>query len=216
VTRRIRWQILLIVLGVVLVGILLTYLAINYTTVLRPGRGGTYVEGIVGFSQYLNPLLSGYNEVDRDICALMFSGLTRLNERGEVEADLARGWEVTLDGLTYTFHLRSNAYWHDGTPVTSDDVVFTMGLLQDPDFPGPPDLGSQIWQTVTVEQVDRRTVRFTLSSPYALFLDYTTVGILPAHLLRGVQAADLPAVQFNLNLSGSYPIPLLLKLPAGP
>jgi len=208
VTRRIRWQILLIVLGVVLVGILLTYLAINYTTVLRPGRGGTYVEGIVGFSQYLNPLLSGYNEVDRDICALMFSGLTRLNERGEVEADLARGWEVTLDGLTYTFHLRSNAYWHDGTPVTSDDVVFTMGLLQDPDFPGPPDLGSQIWQTVTVEQVDRRTVRFTLSSPYALFLDYTTVGILPAHLLRGVQAADLPAVQFNLNPVGSGPFQL--------
>ena len=58
--HHIRWQILLIVLGGILVGILLTYLAINYTTVLRPGRGGTYVEGVVGFPQYLNPLMGGY------------------------------------------------------------------------------------------------------------------------------------------------------------
>ena len=90
-TRHIRWQILLILLGVVLVGILLTYLAANYTTVLRPGHGGTYVEGIASYPQYLNPLLSGYSGVDRDICALMFSGLTRLNERGpSIQRVLAR------------------------------------------------------------------------------------------------------------------------------
>ena len=207
-TRYIRWQILLILLGVVLVGILLTYLAINYTTVLRPGHGGTYVEGIAGSPHYLNPLLSGYNDADRDICALVFSGLTRLNGRGEAEPDLARGWDVTLDGLSYTFYLRSNAYWHDGTPLTADDVVFTIGLLQDPDFPGPPDLGSALWRTVAVEKVDRRTVRFTLSEPFAPFLDYTTVGILPAHLLGGVRAADLPAAEFNLSPVGSGPFQL--------
>jgi peptide/nickel transport system substrate-binding protein len=208
VARHIRWQILLILLGVVLVGILLGYLAINYTTVLRPGRGGTYVEGVAGLPNYLNPLLSGYNEVDRDICALLFSGLTRLNERGEIEADLARGWEVTPDGLTYTFHLRSNAYWHDGPPVTADDVVFTIGLLQDPDFPGPPDAGANVWRAVEVEKVDRRTVNFKLLEPYAPFLDYTTIGILPAHLLGGVRAADLPAVEFNLNPVGNGPFQL--------
>ena len=207
-TRYIRWQILLILLGGVLVGILLTYLAVNYTTVLRPGHGGTYVEGIAGYPQYLNPLLSGNSGVDRDICALMFSGLTRLNERGEVEADLARGWEVTLDGLTYTFDLRSNAYWHDGNPVTADDVVFTIGLLQDDDFPGPPELGASVWQGVTVEKVDRRTVRFVLSEPYAPFLDQTTVGILPSHLLRGIPVARLAAAQFNLNPVGSGPFQL--------
>jgi len=208
VTRHIRWQILLILLGVVLVGILLSYLAANYTTVLRPGHGGTYVEGIASYPQYLNPLLSGYSGVDRDICALMFSGLTRLNERGEVEADLARGWEVTLDGLTYTFYLRSNAYWHDGNPVTADDVVFTISLLQDDDFPGPPELGASVWQRVTVEKVDRRTVRFTLPEPYAPFLDYTTVSILPSHLLRGIPVARLAAAQFNLNPVGSGPFQL--------
>ena len=207
-TRYIRWQILLILLGVVLVGILLTYLAVNYTTVLRPGSGGTYVEGIAGYPQTLNPLLSGYNEVDRDLCALLFSGLTRLNQRGEVEADLARGWEVTLDGLTYTFDLRSDAYWHDGTALTADDVVFTLSLLQSDGFPGSPELGASVWKRVKVEKVDRRTVRFTLPEPYAPFLDVTTVGILPAHLLRGMQAAYLPAAQFNLNPVGSGPFQL--------
>jgi peptide/nickel transport system substrate-binding protein len=205
VTRHIRWQILLILLGILLVGILLTYLAVNYTTVLRPGRGGTYVEGLAGFPRYLNPLLSGYSEVDRDICALLFAGLTRLNERGEVEPDLARAWDMSPDGLTYTFYLRSNAYWHDGTAVSAADVIFTVGLLQSPDFPGPPDLGSSIWRTVTVEEVDRRTVRFVLNEPYAPFLNYTTVGLLPAHLLQGVQAANLPSLAFNLNPVGNGP-----------
>lgn len=207
-TRHIRWQILLILLGTVLVGILLTYLAINYTTVLRPGHGGTYVEGIVGSPHHLNPLLSGYNDADRDICTLVFSSLTRLNEYGEVEPDLARKWEVTPDGLTFTFYLRSNAYWHDGAPVTADDVIFTIRLLQDPDFPGPPDLGSAVWRTVTVERVDRRTVRFTLPESFAPFLDYTTVGILPAHLLGGTRAADLPSIEFNLSPVGSGPFQL--------
>ena len=207
-TRHIRWQVLLIILGVVLVGILLTYLAVNYTTVLRPGSGGTYVEGVAGYPQYLNPLLSGYNEVDRDICALLFSGLTRFNERGEVEADLARGWDVTLDGLAYTFHLRSNLHWHDGSPLTADDVVFTIRLLQDENFPGPPELGASVWNGIDVEKVDRRTVRFTLPEPYSPFLDYTTVSILPAHLLRGIHAADLPKAEFNLNPVGSGPFQL--------
>ncbi len=210
-TRHIRWQILLIVVGFVLIAVLLAYLGANYTTVLRPGPGGTYVEGLVGSPRYFNPLLSGYNEVDRDISSLMFSGLTRFNERGEVEPDLASRWELSVGAsnvVTYTFTLRSNAYWHDGTPVTADDVIFTIRLLQDPDFPGPPALGSTLWRTVTVGRVDRRTVSFTLIEPFAPFLDYTTVGILPAHVLEGITAADLFGSSFNHDPIGSGPFEL--------
>ncbi len=210
VTHYIRWQILLVLIGVVLVAILLTYLAVNYTTVLRPGHGGTYVEGVAGFPRYLNPLLSDYNDVDRDICALMFNGLTRLNEYGEIEPDLAQSWEVSPDGLSYTFRLRPNIRWHDGAPLTADDVVFTIGLLQDPGFPGPPALGADLWRIVRVEKVDRYTVRLTLPGPYvyAPFLDYTTFGILPAHVLDGMRAADLPSADFNLKPIGSGPFRL--------
>jgi len=210
VIRHIHWQILLIVLGVILVGILLSYLALNYTTVLRPGSGGTYVEGIVGAPYHLNPLLSGYNEADRDLCALVFSGLTRFNERGEVVPDVARAWEITAapDGVSYTFHLRPGVTWHDGTPLTADDVMFTVSLLQDPGLSAPPEIGAKVWRVVRAEKVDARTVRFTLPEAYAPFLDYTTIGILPAHLLKGINAADLPEASFNLNPVGTGPFQL--------
>jgi peptide/nickel transport system substrate-binding protein len=205
VTRYIRWQMLLILLGIVLLAVLLTYLAINYTTVLRPGHGGTYVEGVAGYPRHLSPLLSGFNPADQDLCSLIFSGLTRFNEHGEVEPDLASSWEIGSDGLSYTFHLRTNAYWHDGTPVTADDVILTIRLLQDPDFPGPAELGGNMWRTVKIEKIDRRTVRFELAEPFAPFIDYTTVGILPSHKMAGTYAADLPQAEFNLAPVGSGP-----------
>ena len=207
-TRHIRWQILLILLGVVLVGILLAYLAINYTTVLRPGYGGTYVEGIAGFPHRLNPLLSGYDNVEHDVCALLFSGLTRMNANGEVEPDLAQWDSPSPDGLTYVFRLRQDAHWHDGAPVTADDVIFTISLLQDPNFPGPPEMGAEVWRTVKVEKVSNFTVRFTLAEPFAPFLDYTTFGILPKHLLEGTRAANLLTAPFNLQPIGSGPFQL--------
>jgi peptide/nickel transport system substrate-binding protein len=205
VTRYIRWQFLLILLGVVLLAVLLTYLAVNYTTVIRPGYGGTYVEGLVGQPRHLNPLLSGFERPDQALCSLIFSGLTRLNGNGEVEPDLASDWEISDDGLSYTFRLRTNARWHDGTPVTADDVILTIRLLQDPEFPGPPELGAEVWQSVEIEKVDRRTVRFVLPEPYAPFLDYTTVGILPSHKIAGIRAANLAEADFSLSPVGSGP-----------
>ncbi len=204
-TRYIRWQFLLILFGVVVLALLLTYLAINYTTVLRPGHGGTYVEGVAGQPYRLNPLLSGYSLPDHDICSLIFSGLTRLDGNGKVQPDLASDWEIGADGLSYTFYLRSNAYWHDGTPVTADDVILTLRLIQNPEFPGPPELGADVWRMVEIEKIDDRTVQFKLAEPYAPFLDYTTVGILPAHKIAGIQAADLAAASFNMAPVGSGP-----------
>ncbi|MGB9775096.1 MAG: ABC transporter substrate-binding protein [Anaerolineae bacterium] len=202
--RTVRWSALLIGAGATLLIIALVYLALTYTTVTVPATGGTYVEGVAGFPHAINPLLAAYNEVDQDLCALVFSGLTRLNGRGEVEPDLALKWETSLDGLTYIFHLRSGLHWPDGAPLTADDVLFTVNLMQDPDFPGPPDLGA-LWRTVQVFKDDDLTVRFVLSEPFAPFLDYTTVGLLPAHLLEGVRAADLPSIDLNLRPVGSGP-----------
>jgi peptide/nickel transport system substrate-binding protein len=190
-----------------LAGILFSYLALTYTTTQVPTTGGTYIEGVAGTPRHINPLLSAYNEADEDLCALVFSGLTRFNDRGEIAPDLAESWEASLDGLTYVFHLRSDVHWHDGSPFTADDVLFTVGLLRDPDYPGPPDIGS-LWQTVRVEKEDNYTVRFVLSEPFAPFLDYTTIGLLPAHLLEGIRAAELPELDFNLSPVGTGPFQL--------
>ncbi len=203
-SRTVRWQVILIGAGMALVATLLTYLALRYTTEQVPAVGGTYVEGVAGAPHAINPLLSAYNDVDQDLCALVFAGLSRFDNTGRVVPDLARGWQISLDGLTYVFTLRNDVRWHDGEPFTADDVLFTVHLLQDPDYPGPPDVGA-LWRTVQVEKDDDNTLRFILSEPYAPFLDYTTIGILPQHLLTGTSAAELPALDFNLSPVGVGP-----------
>jgi len=203
-SRTVRWQVLLIGAGIALVGTLLTYLALTYTPKEIPTVGGTYVEGVAGTPHAINPLLAAYNDVDRDLCALVFDGLTRTNSRGEIVPNLARNWEVSLDGLTYVFHLRTGVRWHDGTPFSADDVLFTIALMQDANYPGPPDIGA-LWRTVEVGKDGDYTVRFTLSEPFAPFLDYTTTGILPSHLLENVRAGDLTTLDFNLSPVGTGP-----------
>lgn len=208
VIRHIRWQILLVALAIVLVGAFLSYQAVELEEVFVPASGGILIEGVVGWPQHLNPLLSMDNPVDEDITALIFEGLTRYDERGELVPLLATGWHASLDGLVYTFWLRQDIRWQDGISLTADDVLLTFGLLQDESYPGPADLGA-LWRSVRVDKINRWTVTFTLQEPFAPFVDYTTIGILPAHLLASVEAADLPDHPFSRSPVGTGPFRLV-------
>ncbi len=202
-TRYLRLQALMTLLGIILLFLILMYLAYNLTTVIVPERGGTYVEGVAGTPAIVNPVLA-QNDVDADLVSLLFRGLTQSTENGVMVPDLAQSWTISKDDLSYTFVLRSDARWHDGTPVTADDVVYTVGIIQDPNFEGNPQLSS-LWRTVTVEKVDSRTVRFRLTEPFSPFLGYTSLGLLPAHLLRNVSAKDLAQDPYNRRPIGNGP-----------
>jgi len=199
-----RWQVVIAALAVFLILALTAYTAYTTTTTLVPDYGGIYIEGVAGNPRYINPLLSTYNDVDRDLAALLFNGLTFADERGQIQLDLADKWEISKDNLSYTFYLRQDVRWHDGTPFTADDVVFTIDVLRAPGFQGPPGL-AELWRTVKVEQVAPYVVRFTLAEPFAPFLSYTTIGLLPAHLLKDVPARQLPDHPFNLHPIGTGP-----------
>jgi peptide/nickel transport system substrate-binding protein len=202
--RYIRWQALIALSGITLVGVFLYSIALSRTTVLVPEEGGIYTEGLAGAPQYVNPLLAQYNQVDEDLVALIFNGLTRTDEKGELEPDLASSWTASPDGRTYLFYLRSDIRWSDGEAFDADDVLFTIGLMQDPDFPGVPYL-SDLWRTVSVEKVDAYTIRFRLKEPFPPFADYTTIGILPKHVLRDVPTRDLLIHPFNTHPIGTGP-----------
>ncbi len=202
--RHIRWQVFIIIIGVLLLGGLMAYLAGAFSVQREPAPGGTYVEGLIGTPQFINPLLCQYNDVDRDLCALIFSGLVRYDDNGQPQPDLAERWDISADGLIYTFHLRPNARWHDDQPVTAADVVFTFGLLQDPLYPGSPDLAA-LWRTVKVVEVNSLTVQMTLQEPLTPFLQYVTIGLLPKHALSDVTAANLADAPFNRKPIGSGP-----------
>lgn len=206
--RHVRWQATLIVAGILILAALMAYLALSFTVRYVPAPGGTYIEGVVGQPQFINPLLCSFNEPDRDICALVFNGLVKFDGRGAPQPDLASRWTISQDdenyGLIYTFQLRDDVTWQDGQPFTADDVIFTIGLLQDPSFPGRPDIGA-LWRSVEAVKIDDRTVQITLQEPFAPFLDYAAVGMLPVHILSGVSAGELLDHPFNQQPLGTGP-----------
>jgi len=205
--RFIRWQLLALTLALALLGAIISYGAIHYTTVTIPAPGGRYVEGVAGNPRFLNPLFSQFNELDQDICSLLFSGLVALDEQGKPIPALAERWEVSPDGLVYTFYLRQGVRWHDGVPFTAEDVVFTAKTLASPDFPGLPSL-QEVWKNVEVSSDDPYTVRFTLKEPFAPFLAYTSIGIIPAHLWSRVPVSLMAQSRFNLEPVGTGPYKL--------
>lgn len=110
------------------------------------------------------------------IAQLMFNGLVRYDERSRVAPDLALSWEQPSP-TTFIFHLRPGVRFHDGRPLTAEDVVYTYTSLLDPQL-GSPKRGSyRSLQEVTA--LDRRTVRFVLSAYEAPFLGNLSLGILP-------------------------------------
>ncbi len=208
--RYLRWQAVIAVLGIVLLAALLRYTAYNFTSVTVPDHGGTLVEGMAGNPQFLNPLLSQYNQIDGVLGSLLFNGLTRLDERGNVVPDLADSMTISPDGLTYDFRLRSGLYWHDGAPVSAADVLYTVKAMQDEGFPGMAWL-SELWRQVEVtapEGPEGLAVRFSLKQPFAPFIDYTTIGLLPAHLWEQVPVADMMSSQYNTRPIGTGPFML--------
>src|SRR3954471_10052594 len=150
-------------------------------------KGGTYVEAMIGAPRYVNPLLAS-SDTDLDLTHLVFSGLTRLDDRGMIIPDLVEGWQVSGDSRTYTFTLRPNLRWHDDQPLTADDVVFTIGLLHDKSFPGDPAMAVP-WTDVRVDAPTQQTIRFTLPAANASFMQFTTLGILPRHLWADVKVS---------------------------
>lgn len=166
-----------------------------------PAPGGELREGVVGFPRFVNPLLA-ITDADRDLTRLVYAGLMKPTAEGGLELELAERYNVSDDGLTYTFVIKEAARFHDGTPVTADDVMFTVRRAQDPATKSPKRPG---WEGVTVEKVDSQTVRFVLSEPYSPFLENTTLGILPEHVWRDIDSQQFPFSRFNTEPIGAGP-----------
>ncbi len=166
-----------------------------------PSYGGTLVEGEVGSPQFINPLLA-ISDADRDLSALAYSGLMGLSGSGNLVPVLASGYTESADGRTYTFTLRPNAKFSDGTSVTANDVVFTIQKAQDSALQSPEYAD---WSGIEVEAIDQRTVRFILPKPYAPFLGLTTLGILPAHLWQNIPDEEFSFSTLETNPVGDGP-----------
>ncbi|HEY4504620.1 MAG TPA: peptide ABC transporter substrate-binding protein [Candidatus Paceibacterota bacterium] len=176
-------------------------LASNHFLVTVPVKGGVISEGIVGTPRFINPLLAT-SDADKDLVAIIYSGLLRPGKLEKFELDLAESYSISEDGTIYTFHLKKNLFWHDGSPFSAKDVVFTTQMAQDDRIKSPKRAS---WDGVIVEALDENTVKMTIRTPYAPFIENTIMGILPEHLWRDIRPEEFALHVLNLKPVGTGP-----------
>jgi peptide/nickel transport system substrate-binding protein len=169
----------------------------------QPPHGGTLMMAVEGEEANLNPqVVTGATA--QPIVNNIFNLLIYMDFKFEIIPGLARSWEVSKDGLTYTFGLVKNAAWHDGKPFTSADVLYTLQEI----YPQNP-RGSW-WKpgvNVSPEAPDPYTFVIKLKEPFApllptLAFQVTGPNILPKHLYEGT---DLKKNPYNNNPIGTGP-----------
>jgi len=123
----------------------------------------------------------------------MYSGLLTYGFDLKPLPNLATSWDISPDGLTYTFQLAKNAKWHDGEPFTADDVIFTTRDML-------PEVHARarvnFSQVGSVEALDPHTVVFHLKTPYPGFIyafEASSAPMMPKHIYAGTDYRNNPA-----------------------
>jgi len=183
-----------------------SFVLVNFylkNTEVRPAIGGSFVEGVIGSPAFINPIYAQADDVDRDLTELVYSGLMKYNEKGEIVKDLAETYEPLENGKVFEFYLKEGLFWSDGAPISADDVIFTVKAIQNPTLKSPI-RGS--WLGIKVEKISELGVRFELRNPSAVFLENCTLKIMPKHVWEKVSEQNFHlAIHHNLEPVGSGP-----------
>ena len=175
---------------------------ISTHSILSLKNGGEYSEGLIGRPKYVNPIFASTNDIDTDISSLIYSGLFKYDSHKQLVPDLAAKLIIGADQKTYDVELKSGLKWSDGELLTANDVIFTFETLQNAEVGSPLIVA---FQGVQIDKIADNTIRFTLKTPYAPFVDSLTLGILPEHIWSEIAPANMRLAQFNLQPVGSGP-----------
>jgi peptide/nickel transport system substrate-binding protein len=175
-----------------------------------PLHGGSISEGIMGTPRFVNPVLAN-SPADLDLVSLIYSGLMRKNTDGTLIPDLAEKYEISKDGLTYTFTLKDNIYFQNGEPVTIDDIIFTIDKIKDPVIKSIKKID---WDGVNTTKINDKTIVFSLKQPYPSFLENATLGIMPSSLWND-SAIELNNTNTSPIGSGPFEIKNISKESSG-
>ena len=189
------------VLIALITAIVMAYKASQYFMVTIPVVGGSLTEGEVGTPRTVNPILA-FTDADKDVTALVYAGLLRRDDSGNLVLDLAASYSISPNGLAYDFVLKKNIYFDDGKPITTDDIVFTINKTQDAAIKSPERAD---WADVTVKKISDTEVQFILKQPYSPFLDNTILGILPKHIWENISDDQFIFSNYNVQPVGDGP-----------
>jgi len=161
--------------------------------------GGTLVWGTHTKPTMINPLFTRFS-VSASLIDLLFNRLVRINSRGEIEPDLAKSWEISEDGLVYTFYLKKGVKFHDGQECRAEDVEFTYNMLMDPEVNSPH--RSSFEMVRDFKTIDRYTFQIILKKPSGFFIYRLAREIVPKHLL---DKTNVKVSSFNFHPVGTGP-----------
>jgi peptide/nickel transport system substrate-binding protein len=165
-----------------------------------PTYGGEIKEGLLGTPRFINPILAT-TEQDKDLTSLVFAGLTKRDSVGHINLDIADSIIVSDDKLRYDVILKK-AYFHDGKKITTDDVMYTVGLIQNPIIKSPHRIK---WEGITIEKKSDVEFSFILKKPFPLFMETLTIGIIPKHVWKNLTDEQISLSDYNLHAVGSGP-----------
>ena len=167
-------------------------------------RENTMIYGAEFMVEKFNPILGS------EYCdAMIFRGLMKTDVDCQPQCDIATDYEISDDLLTYTFNIRDDVKFHDGTTLTADDVVFTISSILDENVNSS--IRSDFLLVDKVEKLSDTSLSITLKEPFPALLDKLTVGIVPEHCFEG---QDINTADFNANPVGCGPYKLV-SLEAG-
>jgi len=169
------------------------------TTTLVKVEGGSFTEGIIGTPRFINPVLA-QSQSDKDLTQLIFGSMISKDSEGQNVFKLAESLTVSDDRKTYTLTLKDNLYFHDGKPITIDDVIFTIEKIQDPLIKSPL---QNKWEGITIEKENSRTAHFKLLQEYSDFENNLFLGILPKHIWEDIKPDEFIFSLYNSNPMGS-------------
>ncbi|MDA1337287.1 MAG: ABC transporter substrate-binding protein [bacterium] len=197
-----------LLLSVVFFGSFLFLLSNIYMTytVLTPTRGGTVTEGMIGSPRFLNPVYAQVNDVDRSLSQLIFSGLLRYDNTGNLISDLAKDYSILEGGRIFEVNLKEDVRWHDGYGFDADDVLFTVQTIQDPRYKSPVRAN---WVGVNIQKISPTKIRFILKDPFASFPERLTLKIIPKHIWEDISPENFALSIYNLQPVGTGPYRLI-------
>jgi len=169
-------------------------------TVSAPVTGDAIVEGTIGEASTLIPVLAS-DSASHSVAGQIYNGLVKYDKDLKIVGDLAESFDVSADGLTITFHLRKGVKWHDGTPFTARDVLYTHRVIIDPKTPTA--YAEDFKQVKSISAPDDHTIKVHYDKPFAPALASWGTSILPAHLLEGQDITKSPLARHPVG-TGPY------------
>lgn len=166
-----------------------------------PVQSGSFSEGLVGYPRFVNPVLA-QSQTDRDMTQLLFSGLLSRKVTGGYKNSLASNYTTNDEFTEHKVTLDTNSKFHDGSPVTVEDILFTYSLIQDPLIKSP--YFARL-NNVNISQEGENTIVFTTETSSENFAENLTIGILSQDEWSNISREEFPFAEKNISPIGTGP-----------